>query len=127
MPRLATTADVFNAVAEPQRRHILALLCSGERPVNDIADILHITQPQASKHLRVLRAVRLVDMRVDGQQRFYCLQASGLKPMHDWVKTFEQFWNESFDRLDDYLVTLQSRDPDRPEPRDKEPPHEPET
>ncbi len=114
MPRMATTADVFNAVAEPQRRHILALLRTGERPVNDIADILHIPQPQASTHLRVLRAVQLVDMRVDGQQRWYSLQAGGLKPMHDWVKTFEQFWNESFDRLDDYLVVLQGRDPDRP-------------
>jgi DNA-binding transcriptional ArsR family regulator len=107
MARLATTADVFNAVAEPQRRHILALLRSGERPVNDIADILHITQPQASKHLRVLRAVRLVDMRIHGQQRFYSLQGSGLKPIHDWAKTFEQFWNESFDRLNAYLDTLQ--------------------
>ncbi len=127
MPRLATTADVFNAVAEPQRRHILGLLRSGERPVNDIADVLHITQPQASKHLRVLRAVQLVDMRVHGQQRLYRLQAGGLKPMHDWVTTFEQFWNESFDRLDAYLGTLQRPDTGRPDPRDKESPHERET
>jgi DNA-binding transcriptional ArsR family regulator len=115
MPRLATTTDVFNAVAEPQRRNILALLRSGERPVNDIADILHITQPQASKHLRVLRAVHLVDMRVHGQQRLYCLQGDGLKPMHEWVRSFEQFWNESFDRLDTYLGTLTT----------PEPPHDP--
>lgn len=119
MARLATTADVFNAVAEPQRRNILALLRSGERPVNDIADILHITQPQASKHLRVLRAVHLVDMRVHGQQRVYCLQGTGLKPMHEWVKTFEEFWNESFDRLDAYLEVLQTsaettKDPHEP-------------
>jgi predicted transcriptional regulator len=126
MPRLATTADVFNAVAEPQRRHILALLRSGERPVNDIADLLHITQPQASKHLRVLRAVKLVEMRVHGQQRFYCLLGSGLKPMHDWVTTFAQFWNESFDRLDVYLATLQRSDTGRINTSDKEP-HEPET
>lgn len=127
MPRLATTADVFNAVAEPQRRHILALLRAGERPVNDIADILHITQPQASKHLRVLRAVHLVDMRIHGQQRFYSLQGSGLKPMHDWVITFEQFWNQSFDRLDAYLGTLQSNDTSRLDTIHQEPPHVPHT
>jgi DNA-binding transcriptional ArsR family regulator len=113
MPRLATTADVFNAVAEPQRRNILELLTRGERSVNELADVLHITQPQASKHLRVLRAVRLVDVRSEGQQRFYRLNGEGLKPVHDWVKGFEQFWNASFDRLADYLDDLQGRKPKR--------------
>ncbi|HEX3135225.1 MAG TPA: metalloregulator ArsR/SmtB family transcription factor [Planctomycetota bacterium] len=114
MARLATTADVFNAVAEPQRRNILAVLTRGERPVNELADVLHITQPQASKHLRVLRAVRLVEVRSDGQQRFYRLNGEGLKPVHDWVKGFEQFWNASFDRLADYLDELQDKQPKRP-------------
>lgn len=109
MARLATTADVFNAVAEPRRRDILALLARGERPVNDVAEILHITQPQASKHLRVLREVDLVSVRGEGQQRVYRLNGKGLKPMHDWVKGFEQFWNESFDRLAIYLDDLQKR------------------
>lgn len=109
MARLATTADVFNAVAEPRRRDILALLARGERPVNDVAEILHITQPQASKHLRVLREVDLVSVRGEGQQRLYRLNGKGLKPMHDWVKGFEQFWNESFDRLAIYLDDLQNR------------------
>lgn len=112
MPRLATTADVFNAVAEPQRRNILSLLARGERPVNDLAEVLHITQPQASKHLRVLREVRLVSVRSVGQQRLYRLNGAGLKPVHDWAKGFEQFWNESFDRLADYLDELQGRKPD---------------
>lgn len=117
MPRLATTADVFNAVAEPQRRNILSLLARGERPVNDLAEVLHITQPQASKHLRVLRQVRLVSVRGVGQQRLYRLNGEGLKPVHDWVKGFEQFWNESFDRLADYLDELQGRKPgERPKP-----------
>ena len=113
MPRLATTADVFNAVAEPQRRNILELLTRGERPVNELADVLHITQPQASKHLRVLRAVRLVDVRSDGQHRFYRLNGEGLKPVHDWVKGFEPFWKASFDRLADYLDDLQGKKPKR--------------
>jgi len=107
MARLATTADVFNAVAEPQRRRILNLLVRGERPVNFIAVSLRYKQPQASKHLRVLREVGLVSVRGAGQQRLYKLNGKGLKPIHDWAKTFESFWNESFDRLDDYLNELQ--------------------
>ena len=78
--------------------------------MNDIAEILHITQPQASKHLRVLRAVQLVHMRVHGQQRLYRLQGDGLKPMHDWVAHFTHFWNASFDRLDTYLADLQTKE-----------------
>lgn len=113
MPRLATTADVFNAVAEPQRRSLLEVLRRGERPVNELAEVLHITQPQASKHLAVLRAVRLVEVRHAGQQRFYRLNAAGLQPVHAWVKGFEQFWNASFDRLADYLDELQGRPPKR--------------
>jgi len=110
MPRAATTSDVFNAVAEPQRRKILTLLSKGERSVNDVAGSLRVRQPQASKHLRVLREVGLVSVRGDGQQRLYALNGEGLKPIHEWVGTFEQFWNESFDRLDDYLNELQGKE-----------------
>jgi DNA-binding transcriptional ArsR family regulator len=110
MARLATTSDAFNAIAEPQRRRILTLLSRGERPVNDVVRALRITQPQASKHLRVLREVGLVTVRGEGQQRLYRLNGDGLKPIHDWVKTFEQFWNESFDRLDHYLTKLQRKE-----------------
>ena len=109
MARLATTTDTFNAIAEPQRRLILNLLAHGERPVNSIAVSLHFKQPQVSKHLRVLREVGLVSVRGAGQQRLYKLNGKGLKPIHDWAKTFESFWNESFDRLDDYLKRLQKR------------------
>ncbi len=108
MARLATTADAFNAVAEPQRRRILNLLARGERPVNFIAGSLSYKQPQVSKHLRVLRQVGLVSVRGAGQQRLYKLNGKGLKPIHDWTKTFESFWNESFDRLDDYLKKSQT-------------------
>ncbi|CAN5236151.1 metalloregulator ArsR/SmtB family transcription factor [soil metagenome] len=110
MARASTTADVFNAIAEPQRRRILNLLVKGERPVAQIVTKLKLTQPQVSKHLRVLRAVDLVRVRGDGQQRLYSLKAKSLKPIHDWVIGFEQFWNESFDRLENYLHTLSQKE-----------------
>lgn len=106
MARAATTSDAFNAIAEPQRRRILSLLKGGERPVNDVARALRITQPRASKHLRVLREVGLVRMREAGQQRMYALNATGLEPVHAWVGGFEEFWNETFDRLNDYLKQI---------------------
>jgi DNA-binding transcriptional ArsR family regulator len=111
MARLATTADVFNAVAEPQRRRIIGYLAEGERPVNDVARWLDVTQPQASKHLRVLREVNLVRVREAGQQRLYRLNVAGLKPIHDWVDQYRRMWEESLDRLDDYLRELQRRPP----------------
>jgi DNA-binding transcriptional ArsR family regulator len=110
MARLATTSDVFNAVAEPQRREILNLLAQGERSVNDIAESLRAKQPQASKHLRVLRQVGLVSVRGSGQQRLYRLKGEGLKPIHDWVKLFEHVWKERFERLDKYLIELQEQE-----------------
>jgi DNA-binding transcriptional ArsR family regulator len=106
MARAATTSDVFNAIAEPQRREILALLRTGERPVTELAQALGMTQPGASKHLRVLREVGLVRVRGAGKQRLYCLDARGLRPIHEWVGGFEQFWNQSFDRLDEYVREL---------------------
>jgi DNA-binding transcriptional ArsR family regulator len=106
MARAATTSDVFNAIAEPQRRNILALLRQGERPVTDVARELGMTQPGASKHLRVLREVGLVHDRRAGKQRLYGLDARGLRPVHEWAGGFERFWNESFDRLDAYVRNL---------------------
>ena len=107
MARLSTTTDVFNAIAEPQRRAILELLTIGELSVNEIAEALDLNQPQASKHLRVLYEVDLVDVRQEGRQRIYQLQSDSLKPIHDWVRQFEQFWSARFDRLDTYLQSLQ--------------------
>ena len=106
MARAATTSDAFNAIAEPQRRDILVLLRGGERPVTDLARDLGMTQPQASKHLRVLREVRLVRVRGAGKQRLYGLDAGGLRPVHEWTGGFERFWSESFDRLDEYMQEL---------------------
>ncbi|NDL60253.1 ArsR/SmtB family transcription factor [Phytoactinopolyspora mesophila] len=108
MPRAATTSDTFNAIAEPQRRDILELLKHGERPVLELAKELGIGQPSASKHLRVLREVQLVRVREVGKQRLYGLDARGLRPIHEWVGGFAEFWNESFDRLNTYVQELKT-------------------
>ena len=107
MARAATTSDAFNAVAEPQRRRILVLLKGRERPVNELARALRITQPRTSKHLRVLREVGLVQVREAGQQRLYGLDARGLRPLHEWVGGFEQFWGDRLDRLNEYVKKQQ--------------------
>ncbi|HVK14473.1 MAG TPA: metalloregulator ArsR/SmtB family transcription factor [Gemmataceae bacterium] len=108
MARSPTTSDAFNAIAEPRRRQILDLLAKGERPVNDVVAELGLTQPQVSKHLKVLKEVGLVTVRDAGRQRVYQLNAERLKPVHDWVKAYEQFWNERLDRLAEYLTELQA-------------------
>jgi DNA-binding transcriptional ArsR family regulator len=110
MARAATTADAFNAVAEPRRRQILDALADGERPVNDLVERLGLAQPQVSKHLRVLRQVGLVDVRDAGRQRIYRLNARRLKPIHDWLKRYEDAWNERFDRLDEVLEELKQEE-----------------
>ena len=106
MARAATTTDAFNAVAEPRRREILDLLAKGERPVNDLVRQLRLGQPQVSKHLRVLREVGLVDVREHGRHRLYRLNGRPLKSIHEWVKNYEQAWNERLDRLDEVLDKL---------------------
>ena len=108
--RAATTADAFNAVAEPRRRQILDVLAGGERPVNDLVRQLGLAQPQVSKHLRVLREVGAVDVRDEGRQRLYRLNGHALKPIHDWVKNYERSWSERFDRLDVVLEELKRKD-----------------
>jgi DNA-binding transcriptional ArsR family regulator len=110
MARAATTADTFNAVAEPRRRQILDVLAGGERPVNDLVALLGLAQPQVSKHLRVLREVGAVDVRDEGRQRLYRLNGHALKPIHDWVKPYERFWSERFERLDDVLDDLKQKE-----------------
>ena len=112
MARAATTTDAFNAVAEPRRRQILDALAGGERPVNDLVAALGLAQPQVSKHLRVLREVGAVDVRDEGRRRLYRLNGHALKPIHDWVKTYERSWSQRFDRLDDVLDDLKRKEQD---------------
>jgi DNA-binding transcriptional ArsR family regulator len=110
MARAATTADAFNAVAEPRRRQILDALAGGERPVNDLVRRLGLAQPQVSKHLRVLREVGAVDVRDEGRQRLYSLNGHALKPIHDWVKNYEHSWSERFEQLDAVLDELKQEE-----------------
>ena len=110
MARAATTADAFNAVAEPRRRQILDVLAGGERPVNDLVAQLGVAQPQVSKHLRVLREVGVVDVRGDGRRRLYRLNGQALKPIHDWVRAYERTWSERFDQLDVVLGELKEKE-----------------
>jgi DNA-binding transcriptional ArsR family regulator len=110
MARAATTADAFNAVAEPRRRQILDALAGGERPVNDLVGLLGVAQPQVSKHLRVLREVGAVDVRDEGRQRLYRLNGHALKPIHDWVKNYERLWSDRFEELDVVLEELKRKE-----------------
>jgi DNA-binding transcriptional ArsR family regulator len=110
MARAATTADVFNAVAEPTRRRILDLLAGGERPVNDLVTELRLAQPQVSKHLRVLREVGAVEVRESGRRRLYRLNGPALKPIHDWVRAYERTWDERFEELDTVLEDLKAKE-----------------
>ncbi len=106
MARSATTTDAFSAVAEASRRHLLDAIGTGEVTVGDLVDRLGLTQPQVSKHLAVLRAVGLVTVRADGKHRLYRVDGRALRPIHDWVRSFERTWNTRLDRLDDLLAEL---------------------
>ena len=110
MARAATTADAFNAIAEPRRRQILDVLAGGERPVNDLVAELGLAQPHVSRHLRVLREVGLVDVRDEGRQRMYRLNGRQLKPIHDWVRGYARTWNERLDALDTLLHELEEEE-----------------
>jgi DNA-binding transcriptional ArsR family regulator len=108
--RAATTADSFNAVAEPRRREILDLLAGGERAVGELVDALGLAQPQVSKHLRVLREVGAVEVKHDGRRRLYRLHGEALRPIHDWVKNYERTWSDRFEQLDAVLDELKQKE-----------------
>ena len=109
MARSSTTSDVFNAVAEAHRREILDALITGEKAVGTIVNDLSLSQPQVSKHLRVLSEVGLVKSRAEGRRRLYRLEPVRLRPLHDWVAKYERAWNDRLDRVDDYLQELQQQ------------------
>jgi DNA-binding transcriptional ArsR family regulator len=112
MPRAATTSDVFAAVADVHRREILDVLLAGEKPVGRIVDDVALSQPQVSKHLRVLHEVGLVRCRAEGRHRLYRLAPDPLRPMQEWLATFEETVNDRLDRLDDYLHQLRQEGED---------------
>jgi DNA-binding transcriptional ArsR family regulator len=112
MARAATTTDVFNAIAEPRRRELLDELAAGERSVSELVDALELPQPTVSKHLRVLREVGVVQVRDEGRLRLYRVDAVALRPIHDWVSTYERMWNERFAALDTVLDDLKRQEQD---------------
>ena len=99
MPRASTTSDVFNAIAEPRRRDILAFLALEERSVSDIVDALSLGQPSVSKHLKVLRDVGLVEVRREGRQMFYRTNLEAMKPLQEFAATFHQMWRQQLKRI----------------------------
>jgi DNA-binding transcriptional ArsR family regulator len=99
MARAATTTDAFNAVAEPRRRDILNYLAPEEQPVGNIVATLGLEQPSVSKHLRVLRDVGLVYVRRDGRRMLYRVNAEAIRPLHEWTRTFERFWQHQLNRV----------------------------
>jgi DNA-binding transcriptional ArsR family regulator len=107
--RSSTTSDVFNAIGDVHRREILDALIAGEKTVGAIVNDLSMSQPQVSKHLRVLSEVGLVRYRAEGRRRLYRLEPEHLRPLHEWVVKYEQAWNDRMDRLDDYLQELQQQ------------------
>ena len=107
--RASTTSDVFNAIAEAHRREILDALMAGEKAVGAIVDDLSMSQPQVSKHLRVLSEVGLVRCRAEGRHRLYRLEPARLRPLQEWLSKYERAWNDRMDRVEDYLKELQQQ------------------
>jgi DNA-binding transcriptional ArsR family regulator len=109
MARSATTSDVFNAIAETRRREILDALVSGEKAVGALVDDLSMSQPQVSKHLRVLSQVGLVRCRTDGRRRLYRLEPERLRPLDEWLGKYAHVMTARLDRVDDYLDELRQQ------------------
>jgi DNA-binding transcriptional ArsR family regulator len=99
MARAATTSDAFNAVAEPRRRDILNYIALQERSVSEIVDALELGQPSVSKHLKVLKEVGLVDVRREGRQMLYRVNAMAIRPLWEWTSTFERMWRHQLVRV----------------------------
>lgn len=100
MTRKAHPTDVFNALAEPRRREVLIVLSDGqEYAVNEIVLRMKMAQPAVSKHLGALRKAGVVTVVKRGQHRMYRLDAAGLKPVRDWMKTFERYWTHQVDQI----------------------------
>jgi DNA-binding transcriptional ArsR family regulator len=100
MGRRSHPSDVFAAIAEPRRREVIAVLSDGqEHAVMQIVVRMKMAQPAVSKHLIALRKAGIVTMVKRGQHRMYRLEASALKPVHDWVKVFEHYWTHQIGQI----------------------------
>ncbi len=94
---------VFEVLAEPNRRRILTVLGTAERPVGELVDELQLSQPAVSKHLRVLRDAGLVHVRSDGQRRLYRVRAEPLRAVDEWLEPYRDMWTRSLDALEQRL------------------------
>lgn len=122
MPRAATTADVFNAIAEPRRRQIIGMLQDGKaHAVGDVVTRLRMRQPAVSKHLGVLRKVGVVTVTQHGQMRLYRLDPIMLKPLYDWVQPYERFWTNQLDRIKERAEQKMAARKINPRPDGEEP------
>ncbi|MDR6554709.1 metalloregulator ArsR/SmtB family transcription factor [Paenibacillus qinlingensis] len=101
---------IFSALAEPHRLHIVELLRNGPLTVGDIVDRLGLSQPQVSKHLRVLHEAGLVEVQPIANRRVYKLQTQSLQAMDDWLGPFRRLWETQFDRMEAYLQALQAKE-----------------
>src|SRR5689334_21970666 len=116
----ATQLDaVFSALADPTRRAILARLASGEASVKELAEPFAMTLPAVTKHLKVLQRAGLITQGKRAQWRPCRLEAGPLRDVADWVEHYRRFWDESFDRLDEYLKELQERETPHDRPREE--------
>jgi DNA-binding transcriptional ArsR family regulator len=102
--------DTFAALADPTRRAILGRLSRGEATVNELAAPFAMTLPAVSKHLKVLERAGLIDRGRDAQRRPCRIRAAPLKDVAEWVEHYRKFWEESFERLDDYIKQLQANE-----------------
>jgi DNA-binding transcriptional ArsR family regulator len=106
MENISAMTEVFEVLAEPNRRRILECLRERERPVNDLVDLLRVSQPAVSKHLRVLREAGLVEARVDAQRRLYRLRAGPLREVDDWLAPYRAMWASHLDALESHLEEM---------------------
>lgn len=109
MSRVKTTYDVFSAIGEPKRRVLIEKLALKEMTVNELAEAVQWPQPTVSKHLSVLKEVRIVSERKEGRYRFYSIQPEELRPIQEWMHQFEKYWGSTMDQLDVYLTRIQAK------------------
>ncbi|MBX2883486.1 MAG: metalloregulator ArsR/SmtB family transcription factor [Granulosicoccus sp.] len=107
MSRLKTTHDVFSAIGEPKRRILIEQLVLREMTVNELVDTVDWSQPTVSKHLGVLRKVKIVSERREGRFRYYRIRPEELRPIQEWLHQFDKYWGGTMDQLDAYLKKIQ--------------------
>lgn len=115
---MVTTA-AFEVIAEPNRRHILDLLRTAERPVGELVDELGVSQPGVSKHLRILREAGLVEVRSEAQRRIYSIRTEPLRAIDEWLEPYRLLWSSRLDDLERHLDGMPDESRPRPKPRRK--------